>query len=223
MGDQPSKQNTPEEAEETDGSTAPTPEPQPPAAAEDMRRSDSFLWDWNTKSPPASRGSSLRAGSVFSPPKPAELDTSSSMKRSSSSMWLWMTSSPTGSTSGSRNPSMHGRTSFAEGNHPERRSRNPSLRGGSAFAPDQPPIDETRPSPTPMRRNLSFMWDWAKFRDSPPATPHASLHGGQAFATAGEAEKTQLAVEPPKALTRDRSIGERIRGPFQHLLRLATG
>lgn len=102
---------------------------------------------------------------------------------------------------------MHGRTSFAEGNHPERRSRNPSLRGGSAFAPDQPPIDETRPSPTPMRRNLSFMWDWAKFRDSPPATPHASLHGGQAFATAGEAEKTQLAVEPPKALTRDRSIG----------------
>ena len=116
---------------------------------------------------------------------------------------------------------MHKGTHFAprpDGKHPERPSRDVSLRGGNVFAnikEGEEQISEEEQISTaelPMKRasSFSFLWDWAKYRGSPPTTPHASLHDGNVFG--GKAEPAGLlqpAIQPPKGMIRDRSIGVR--------------
>ena len=64
-----------------------------------------------------------------------------------------------------------------------------------------------------MKRSLSFLWDWSKYRGSPQSTPGNSLHGGNAFAAGKEEEEVNHggsktpAIQPPKAMTKNHSIG----------------
>jgi len=213
MGDQQSKPEGPDDA----------PSPPPPAPA-GLSRNDSSVWDWVSRSPPSSRGNSLHKGNVFtaeSSPAGGAQGSPQAMRRSLSSLWFWETpSSPSsGSRPNSRANSVHKGTHFAprpDGKHPERPSRDVSLRGGNVFAnikEGEEQISEEEQISTaelPMKRasSFSFLWDWAKYRGSPPTTPHASLHDGNVFG--GKAEPAGLlqpAIQPPKGMIRDRSIG----------------
>ena len=53
------------------------------------------------------------------------------------------------------------------------------------------------------------MWDWSKYRGTPPRTPNASLHGGSAFTPEGEPSKGNAVptIEPPVAMRRNMSLG----------------
>jgi len=156
-------------------------------------------------SSPGSRNSSLHGGNRFGKMKrnvsfsemnskeEAMQKAGDAMKRNESTSWLWVWGqSPPASQPSSRESSGH---------------------GGKLFAGETP----TGQSPGGMRRNsLSFLWDWAKYRTSPPSTPGNSLHGGNQFGPSppaeedeaeGEAGEDMPAVVPPKAMTRQLSIG----------------
>ena len=160
-------------------------------------------------SSPGSRNSSLHGGNRFGKMKRnvsfSEMQgreeaidkASNALKRNESSSWLWVWGqSPPASQPASRENSGH---------------------GGNIFAGEKPPSPTGQAPAGMLRRNsLSFLWDWAKYRESPPSTPGNSLHGGNQFGpsppveedeTEGEAGEDLPAIVPPKAMTRQLSIG----------------
>lgn len=101
------------------------------------------------------------------------------MRRSGSWMWQWNSRTPPGST-------------------------NSSAHGGNAFSPDA--------ASSSMKRSNSFMWNWSKYRDDGPTTAppsrDGSAHGGDEFAEEKEGEGSdQPAIEPPKGMMRNMSMG----------------
>lgn len=235
-----------------------------PASGGGMRRNQSWVWDWSSKSPPpsqpGSRNSSQHGGNAFGKGSPTgtpgnsghggklfsslgtlrrnmslgnmaakqevmartgEAIAEKDNAKASSLMWVWG-QSPPASNPGSRNASAHGGTAFANkfGNE-DGSGKATQGRGG------EPAVAVTGGGS--MRRNsMSFLWNWSKYRDSPPASNpgsrNSSQHGGNAFAAdfgggdfghpkegedegeEGEAE-LQPTVEPPKSMKRNMSIG----------------
>ena len=109
------------------------------------------------------------------------------MRRMNSEIWDWKSSTPPA-------------------------SRDPSAHAGNLFKPASTNVEALGEG---LRRNLSFMWDWGKYRTSPAPSRNASLHGGDAFALAadGDGEKAAKggsltpAFEPPRSMRKDLSIG----------------
>ena len=125
-----------------------------------------------------SRNASAHGGNLFAP-QPA-----GGMRRNGSEIWDWKASTP-----------------------PE--SRDPSAHGGNAWS--NPAENAPKEGFTEgMKRSMSFIWDWGKYRDEPPKTPaasrNASQHGGNAFAPPPE-PSLEPAIQPPKAMTKNFSIG----------------
>jgi hypothetical protein len=135
--------------------------------------------------------------------------TGGSMRRNGSSSWLWNWGgqSPAPSTpNSSRDASAHGGNAVG------------GLLGLGSKEGTATPI----PGVGKQRRgSLGFLWDWAKFRSSPPASRDPSLHGGNAFtpgqddAAEGQGEEQEAhadgsdlpTIEPPKGMRRNLSLG----------------
>jgi hypothetical protein len=165
----------------------------PPRNASFSDLAGGMLTDDPDRQAPRSREASGHGGNLFA----------NAFKRTNSFIWDWR-QSPVNSTdttpNSSRNNSKHGGTLFRH-------------MSGEAAAPET-----EQPK---MRRNASWMWDWSKYRGTPPQTPNASLHGGNAWADGeqpaegegedGEGEQGQLnqgpALEPPAAMRRNMSLG----------------
>jgi len=183
-------------------------------------RRDSWVWDWSTASPPASkpasREGSLKGGNFFGLGGGATSPTGSG-----SWVWNWSTASPPASRPASRDSSLKGGNAFggpspdgmkrsqswvwdwstasAPTSKPASRpaSRDSSLKGGNAFG---------MPSSDGLKRSLSLnrMWDWGADRQS----PDSSEHGGNDFTPdVSDAPSSALPFEPPKALTKNLSMG----------------
>lgn len=146
-----------------------------------MRRNVSFSGNVPENAP--SRESSQHGGNLFG-----------GMRRTNSWVWDWMASSNPNSRDSSPNVSLHDKNNFGPGGKYAVDVKQEQGGGGGD-----------------MRRSLSFLWDWGKFRNSPVSTPGNSQHGGSNFAP--EEEQTvgshggQLPYEIPKALTRGNSVG----------------
>jgi len=126
------------------------------------------------------------------------------LKRNDSWVWDWKGQTPPDS----RNSSAHGGNAFAPTGAMDKT--------GAGEAPQQQ--QEEPPTDSVMRRSMSFLWDWGKYRSTPPGTPGNSAHGGNAFAPpadedeAGQAEDEQRdplepAIQPPKSMMKSMSIG----------------
>jgi len=175
-------------------------EPEQDDARPPMARSASLLWDWNQSnrssllsSPMASREASQHGGDLFGVTSPSgttkmkrnvsfsdNLPTSPRSSRRDSWVWDWSTASAPTSKPASR-PA----------------SRDSSLKGGNAFG---------MPSSDGLKRSLSLnrMWDWGADRQS----PDSSEHGGNDFTPdVSDAPSSALPFEPPKALTKNLSMG----------------
>lgn len=126
-----------------------------------------------------SRESSLHGGSLFG-----------GMRRNNSWIWDWKANSNANSKDSSPNGSLHDKNNFGPGGEYAVDVKQDQGGGG-------------------MRRSLSFLWDWGKFRKSPVSTPGNSLHGGSNFAPEKEPKEPhgELPYEIPKALTRNGSVG----------------
>jgi len=173
----------------------------------------------------SSREASGHGGSLFgtrsamSGSREGSLHGGTRMKRNVSFSELSNTNSREGSQHGSTLP----RTGsflwdWKAGTPPMSRdvSRDASLRGGNLwptqeaaqevpadFGGDQPPSSIA----DGIKHSLSFVWDWGKYRQSPPPTPGGSLHGGNQFVVEEEADPLKPAIMPPKAMTKQLSIG----------------
>jgi len=185
-----------------------------------MRRNVSFtdmaggqITDDPDRQTPRSREPSGHGGNLFKPmlsglsglASPV-VSAGSTMKRNASWVWDWKNQTPPDS----RGPSQHGGTVFAP-------CACPTDQTGAATGAEAP---EEAP-PAGMRRNsMSFLWDWGKYRNTPPGTPGSSAHGGNAFAppkdgAEGEGEEEeeaprdplQPAIQPPRSMVKNMSIG----------------
>ena len=143
--------------------------------------------------------------------------TGGGMRRNKSWIWDWKTATPPASLPASRDNSLRGGNVF-----------------GAIFTPSAPVISEISEETAPaqggagqaeapgglgegLKRSMSFIWDWGKYRTTPPSTPGNSLHAGSAFAGAfdkeeegeegEEARRMQPAIEPPRAMVKNHSIG----------------
>jgi len=182
-------------------------------------------------SPMASREASQHGGDLFGVTSPSgttkmkrnvsfsdNLPTSPRSSRRDSWVWDWSTASPPTSKPASREGSLKGGNFFGLGggatsptgsgswvwnwstaSPPASRpaSRDSSLKGGNAFG---------MPSSDGLKRSLSLnrMWDWGADRQS----PDSSEHGGNDFTPdVSDAPSSALPFEPPKALTKNLSMG----------------
>lgn len=171
------------------------------------------LADDPTRSVPKSRDSSAHGGNLFSSamglaglgrPKAVRTDNGASptatrgLPRRQSWVWDWVA----GSTPSTPDGSVHGDAQFP-----------------TDITDAQGDAAERKESPTAtvgvLRRgsSASFLWDWGKYRGSPPQTPGPSpgnsVEGGDVFSPSAtkkvEGSKT-LGIELPRTLTRGLSM-----------------
>ena len=171
----------------------------------DMKRNDSSIWDWNTNvsppsslkgSNPGSRNPSQHGGNAFGRRPSVSFsnlevlgDQDPARVQSPTSMYDKWPSPPS-----SRGNSLHGGSNFANVGA----AKSPGDGAGAPALPDEADAAGSKP----FRRSMSFVWDWAWGRGTPPASRGASLHGGKHFANVNDESAPSADAVPPAAMKR---------------------